>query len=757
MVFKLKFKFGLLEAFLSSVIILFIAIITFNYFSELHLRREDFKSNSAFICDIISKETKRFLTPAEEIVRISSQLYGENRFNFSDYDNVNALFMPFMETYPYITSINIGDDKGNGYLIMKLGNIWKNRIKKYNEKNHVTWVTINENHDVIDKSYTIDDYDPRNRPWYIIAKDNDGFNWTSPYIFRTTRDVGITLSRNLSKDGNKKLIIGVDVLLKDISYYLNKIASNYKHANIKILTDDLKILASSEEGFEDFLKKNDPSLITLTPERDEVLYNAFKTFKETKKKFFSIKIKDKSYFIYVDNFLLSRENKLFTCIYIPESIFLSHYKDTLIAHTVILFIFLFLGVILMLKRYIFPLKSISHHLMKLPIDSPLLPETKRNDEIGIFTQMFNKMIKEIEHQRELLLLSEKSYRLLFENNPLPLFIVSESQLKILEVNSRAVHLLGYPKEKLLSMTIEELKTDDTKIKDGKDTLLKNISILKKSDGSYIYVEITDAPIFWQNTKALLLLALDVTEKIFFEEQLRHQEKLQSVGLLAAGIAHNFNNILTAILGYAELLEIKMQDTDPNIRYIREIISATQKAAKLVSDLLTFSRKENIHLEELDLNEVIKEFSPSMEIILGKTHALEVILSSKPLIILGDKNQLGQVLINFTSNAKDALTKPGKITITTDTIKVSKSQFPELEDGDYALLKFSDTGKGMDKNTLNRIFEPFYTTKEVGKGTGLGLSTVYGIIKQLNGEIKVESVVNQGTTFFVYLPLVKSKE
>jgi len=257
------------------------------------------------------------------------------------------------------------------------------------------------------------------------------------------------------------------------------------------------------------------------------------------------------------------------------------------------------------------------------------------------------------------------------------------------------------------------------------------------------------------TIAVLSISRDLTEYKKLESQLYHSQKMEAIGRLAGGIAHDFNNMLNAILGFGSLIDMQMKDDDPNKLYLKEILKAGEKAAHLTRSLLTFSRKEHIKPELLDLNEIIKDLLKILKRVIGEDIILKIDLSNEPIHVMADSGQIEQVLMNLATNARDAMPYGGTIEIKT-LITEMDERFIKTHGygrpGRYGTIVFSDKGTGMDKKTLSRIFEPYFTTKEFGKGTGLGLAIVYGIVKQHNGYIDVWSELNKGTVFTIYFPL-----
>jgi nitrogen-specific signal transduction histidine kinase/ActR/RegA family two-component response regulator len=254
--------------------------------------------------------------------------------------------------------------------------------------------------------------------------------------------------------------------------------------------------------------------------------------------------------------------------------------------------------------------------------------------------------------------------------------------------------------------------------------------------------------------------MNATQQKKLEEQLLHSQKMESVGHLAGGIAHDFNNILTAILGFGNTLKMKMQNDSPLRSYVDHILSSTGKAASLTQRLLAFSRKQVIEPRPIDLNNVIKNIEPLLSKLISKNIKIKMELCEGKLMVNADAGQIEQVIMNLVTNARDVMPKGGELVITGGISEIDNSfirtnGFGEI--GEYVLFSVKDSGTGIDKELKDEIFEPFFTTKKVGKGTGLGLSMVYGMIKQHNGFITVNSEVRQGTRFDIYLPKIEASE
>ena len=259
-------------------------------------------------------------------------------------------------------------------------------------------------------------------------------------------------------------------------------------------------------------------------------------------------------------------------------------------------------------------------------------------------------------------------------------------------------------------------------------------------------------------KAVIEIINDITEKKKLEDQLRHAQKMEGIGTLAGGIAHDFNNILSAIIGYGHVALMNMQKDDPQRLNIERMLESADRAAALTQSLLAFSRKQIIDRKPIDLNTVLKKVEKFLARVIGEDVEIRMTLHESVLTIFADAGQLEQVFMNLATNARDAMPNGGLLTIET-TITELDNGFVTAhgygKPGTYAMIVATDTGVGINEETRKKIFEPFFTTKEVGKGTGLGLAMVYGIIKQHDGFINVYSEPGKGTTFRIYLPLIKT--
>ncbi len=313
---------------------------------------------------------------------------------------------------------------------------------------------------------------------------------------------------------------------------------------------------------------------------------------------------------------------------------------------------------------------------------------------------------------------------------------------------------AYPDDRLRRDAITAWKEEISGLRQGEKKL--KVFAVTCADGSQKVVNFIPLKLASGDQ---LVTCEDITELKILERQLHQSQKMEAIGSLAGGIAHDFNNILTTLMGYAGLLQMEMDKHSPLGLYVDQIISASQKAANLTRGLLAFSRQQPIVLDPVSINDTIRSTEKLLKRLLTEDVDFRVSLEPESMVIMADATQIDQILFNLVANARDAMPKGGRLLIATSKSDIDESFIRAQgygKPGAYVMVIVSDTGAGMDEATKEKIFDPFFSTKEVGRGTGLGLSTVYGIVKQHDGFINVYSEPGKGTTFRIYFPLVASE-
>jgi hypothetical protein len=358
--------------------------------------------------------------------------------------------------------------------------------------------------------------------------------------------------------------------------------------------------------------------------------------------------------------------------------------------------------------------------------------------------------------------SERTYTRLFEGSPLPVLVVDLARGEVVHVNEAAVNLFGYSREEFASLDALKLSAP----KDGEERLQIAEALatpapsnrvgpltLRKKDGSSMRAMITSYDLDDGGRWTRVQIIEDVTDQEKIEQQAKQAQRLESLGQLAGGVAHDFSNLLTVMLNVAESLKASVSEKE-SARDVARLEKAAQSASRLTHQLLAFARREVVPQSVVDVNAELSELKDLLARTLGSHIVLTVELAAKTWPILMDRGQLEQVVINLAVNARDAMSPGGRLVISTANVTVKEADaegHPGRLPGRYVQVQVADSGSGMDEATLARAFEPFFTTKAAGYGTGMGLASVYGIVKQLNGHVSIHSVVGHGTTVTLLIP------
>jgi PAS domain S-box-containing protein len=361
-----------------------------------------------------------------------------------------------------------------------------------------------------------------------------------------------------------------------------------------------------------------------------------------------------------------------------------------------------------------------------------------------------------------------NYQAVFESSPDPMWVEDAETLAILAVNDPAIERYGYTREEFLVRTAKDLRPPeevpaflDLLAKTEADQRQSRSAIHRTKDGSSFEAEVTFTPSFFGDRRVHIVIVQDVTEKRRRDEQLAQSQRLESLGQLAGGVAHDFNNLLAVILNVTDQMRLQLvapdhddQDWLGMARDLERVDKAANSATRLTRQLLAFARKQIVQPTVLDLSRQIEDLIELLRRTLGSHVVLTTNLAANLWPVLMDSGQLEQIVINLAVNSRDAMPRGGALSISTANVTVEETDIsagPDPAPPRFVQLRVSDSGTGMDKATMDHVFEPFFTTKPVGQGTGLGLATVYGIVKQVEGHISIDSELGRGTTVSVLIP------
>ena len=345
-----------------------------------------------------------------------------------------------------------------------------------------------------------------------------------------------------------------------------------------------------------------------------------------------------------------------------------------------------------------------------------------------------------------------------------LFYVVDEAGNLIRWNKNFQEVTGYSPEELTNRDALDFFQGDRdlvrgKIQEGFHTgsTSAEARMVSKSGVSISFM-LTGFRMIMNDKPYLVGVGIDISERKQLEEQLRQSQKMESIGTLAGGISHDFNNILTAIIGYGSLLQMKMKEDEPLRHYVAQILASANRAANLTKGLLAYSRKQVLNIQLVNINNIIRKVEQLLERLIGEDVELKSVLIDQEVTVMADAGQIEYVLVNLVTNARDAMPDGGYVYMETRLVYLDEEAAKARDlrkPGTYALIAVTDSGMGMEQKTKEHIFEPFFTTKEVGRGTGLGLAMVYGIIRQHNGVIEVDSEVGRGSTFRIYLPAAQT--
>lgn len=386
-------------------------------------------------------------------------------------------------------------------------------------------------------------------------------------------------------------------------------------------------------------------------------------------------------------------------------------------------------------------------------------------DLELLNRRLNQEIEEHKQTEEKLFKLSQS----IEESPVA-FVLMDVNGNLEYVNPQFFRISGYAPRNMIGLNVKSLQPTGSQTDDfqeawesvGADNIWRGEMQIKKQDGECFWAYLTLLPLKNPEGRvnSMMMIMEDTSEKRQLEAQLIQSQKLEGIGQLAGGVAHDFNNILTAIIGYAQLVYLNMQSDDTNRGHIKHILDYSEKAATITKSLLAFSRKQTTNLSCFNVNDLISDFQKLLLRLMPENIEIQTQFTSQKLSVLVDQVQLEQVIMNLATNARDAMPDGGLIIIATNMTEIDQEFIKSNgygRTGSYAQITMADMGRGMNRQTLDKIFEPFFTTKEPGKGTGLGMTIVYNIVSRHNGFITVESEPGKGTRVRILLPIVEAAE
>jgi two-component system cell cycle sensor histidine kinase/response regulator CckA len=391
----------------------------------------------------------------------------------------------------------------------------------------------------------------------------------------------------------------------------------------------------------------------------------------------------------------------------------------------------------------------------------------RTRDLETANAQLRKEIEDRQHAQKELVLSEDRFAKAFQASPIPMAIQSLITARYIDVNEAFLTMTGYRRLQVISRTPMELQLYPDPdapvllmVQLQEDRSVRNFECQIRTHSAEIRDCVVSAEAFELSDETVALVAAqDVSEQRKLELKLRHAQKLEAVGQFAAGVAHDFNNMLTVIQGHASIQLAAVNVEKDLADSLNHVVFAAERAAALTRQLLTFSRKHVVQPQALDLNTIIRNLHEMLSRLIGEHIDLRCELAEDLPAIFADASNIEQVVMNIVANARDAMPNGGRLTVQTGVVEIEMaraSRHPQARPGLHVSLRFTDTGCGISPKTLNHIFEPFFTTKEVGKGSGLGLATVYGIVARQDGWIEVTSEEGRGATFEILLPVCEEK-
>ncbi len=766
------------------------------YFSTKKVMLRHTRDIMMNVSDLTLKETHNFFSIARGSAYLTKKLIASKVVNAdnSNTEKLEQYFLDQLEIYPQFAGIYLALPNGNFYYASRntpgSGKGFRTKIIQHEAQTRTTQLIWRDrNMNIISRQFDDNDtYDPRQRPWYIKAAREKQIIWTDPYLFFTSNKPGITTAGPIyNRKGEIKGIVGVDIQLDVLSDFISRLRVGKTGLAFMINQNQSVIAFPDLEQLKHNSGQN-PGQMRL-PEIHELenpicgkAYDAvnWKNFNngssQDKSIFASFKFRGRKYFTMFTKVSESKVSWIIG-IYIPEEDYFGEInanqkKNQLFA--LIISIFATIAGIIMASKITRPIYELDQEAQKIKNnDYKSQVEIKSGFiEIQRTARTFHAMKKAVIDYKNRLTAKEKIHSIVTDSVNDAIIMV-DIKGTVLYWNMAAEHIFGYTRDEALARNVypmiipgkyrrfAEKTLTDFCLTGSREILKTNIEILMvNKDNKIIPVELSVARIKIDNIWHSLAIIRDIAvrkrvekEKIKMIKQVQQSQKMESIGTLAGGISHDFNNMLYPIMGNAEILKLELPDDSELQENINEIHAATIRASALVKRILTFARPENHGVKPIRIEPVINEALKLMRSTIPATIKIEQDIADDCGVIEADPTHIHQLVMNLATNACHAMENTsGELKLSLKKIFLDEYTIikPDMKTGEYVLLSMSDTGCGMEKNVMDKIFDPFYTTRK--NGTGMGLSMVHGIVSSLKGAIKVSSEPGKGTSFNIYLPV-----
>ncbi len=695
-------------------------------------------------------------------------------------------FHSVLQAYPHVNALFLGSQDGSmgGARWSSDGSRVEIMLTNAETGGALDYFRIDDDGTPLELVESAPDYDPRNRLWYSDAVDTDGPVWSPIYLDFATKALVMTAAQPLYNSNRDLLgVLGCGLQFKQINQFLQTM--DVGNAGVAYLMElDGNLISDSSGGPSFQMDGETPTRVQAVDSPNDLIRQSARGLRE---RFGTLdQIPDESMLsielatglAYGSTFHITDKFGLdwLGVIVVPEEGYMAIVRERNQVATYVLLLVI-VGVLLaglisahFLTRPLTQLSEAARRVTRGSWDAPLA--TERRDEFGEVARAFDTMltqvrarIEELQTTRNALRESEDRYARAQEAARVVTWTwdFATDEIEWMELSepiiggTPGINRIKAPSY-LRNVHQEDrdyvIKCLDEALNGQQDFDIEHR--LMRSDNVMRWVS-SKGDVLRQEDgtpTAFIGVVQDISERKRLESQLRQAQKMDAVGRLAGGVAHDFNNLLQAILGFAEIARDSLSPANTAHDDLTEIMSAATRATELVSQLLAFSRRQLLRLDNIALDAVVQEMGKMLSRLIDETITLQLVLPEQEAVIRADRTQVEQILMNLCVNARDSMPDGGTLKISVGSVTLrpedSESQ-PWARPGDYHFLRVCDTGSGMDDGTLSHVFEPFFTTKEVGKGTGLGLATVYGIVEQHNGLIHVVSEMEQGTTFEVYFP------